>query len=190
MLLWLWCRLAAVAPIRPLAWEPPCAAGVTLNLPPLQKRRGVRAPGDRFPVLDPNPSTQRPPGWSLETPSLLYTVGGTDPWSATFPPVPASWARLQFSKPGKGLAASQPQGMRAHSPCSPPLPPPDQQPRGKKRWGQARPCQSWWATSSRTAAICSHPGPGSGQGQTRVNMNRVCQVKRLGHKTSIHIADP
>ena len=23
-LLWLWCRLAAVAPIRPLAWEPPC----------------------------------------------------------------------------------------------------------------------------------------------------------------------
>ena len=26
-LLWLWCRLAAVAPIRPLAWEPPYAAG-------------------------------------------------------------------------------------------------------------------------------------------------------------------
>ena len=25
-LLWLWCRLAAVAPIRPLAWEPPYAA--------------------------------------------------------------------------------------------------------------------------------------------------------------------
>ena len=24
-LLWLWCRLAAVTPIRPLAWEPPCA---------------------------------------------------------------------------------------------------------------------------------------------------------------------
>ena len=26
-LLWLWCRLAAIAPIRPLAWEPPYAAG-------------------------------------------------------------------------------------------------------------------------------------------------------------------
>jgi len=26
-LLWLWCRLAAAAPIRPLAWEPPCAMG-------------------------------------------------------------------------------------------------------------------------------------------------------------------
>ena len=28
-LLWLWCSLAATAPIRPLAWELPCAAPVT-----------------------------------------------------------------------------------------------------------------------------------------------------------------
>ena len=27
-LLWLWRRLAAAAPIRPLAWEPPYATGV------------------------------------------------------------------------------------------------------------------------------------------------------------------
>ena len=27
-LLWLWCRPAAAAPIRPLAWEPPYAAEV------------------------------------------------------------------------------------------------------------------------------------------------------------------
>ena len=26
-LLWLWCRLVAIAPTRPLAWEPPYAAG-------------------------------------------------------------------------------------------------------------------------------------------------------------------
>ena len=26
--LWLWCRPMATAPMRPLAWEPPCAAGV------------------------------------------------------------------------------------------------------------------------------------------------------------------
>ena len=26
-LLWLWCRPAATAPIRPLVWEFPCAAG-------------------------------------------------------------------------------------------------------------------------------------------------------------------
>jgi len=30
-LLWLWCRPAATAPIRPLAWEPPFAAGVALE---------------------------------------------------------------------------------------------------------------------------------------------------------------
>ena len=30
-LLWLWCRPAAVAPIRPLAWEPPCAKGVAIK---------------------------------------------------------------------------------------------------------------------------------------------------------------
>ena len=30
-LLWLWHRLAATAPIRPLAWEPPYAAGAALK---------------------------------------------------------------------------------------------------------------------------------------------------------------
>ena len=30
-LLWLWCRPAATAPIRPLAWEPPDAASVALR---------------------------------------------------------------------------------------------------------------------------------------------------------------
>ena len=30
-LLWLWCRLAAVAPIGPLAWEHPYAAGMALK---------------------------------------------------------------------------------------------------------------------------------------------------------------
>ena len=27
VLLWLWCRLEATAPIQPLAWEPPYATG-------------------------------------------------------------------------------------------------------------------------------------------------------------------
>ena len=31
VLLWLWCRPAAVAPIRPLAWELPYAAGVDVK---------------------------------------------------------------------------------------------------------------------------------------------------------------
>ena len=30
-LLWLWRRLAAVAPILPLAWEPPYAAGAAVK---------------------------------------------------------------------------------------------------------------------------------------------------------------
>ena len=30
-LLWLWCRLAAVAPIHPLAWEPPYAMRAALK---------------------------------------------------------------------------------------------------------------------------------------------------------------
>ena len=30
-LLWLWCRLAAAAPIRPPAWEPPYAVGAALR---------------------------------------------------------------------------------------------------------------------------------------------------------------
>jgi len=31
VLLWLWCRLAAVAAIQPLAWEAPYAMGVALK---------------------------------------------------------------------------------------------------------------------------------------------------------------
>ena len=40
-LLWLWCRLAAVVPIQPLAWEPPHAMGVALKRPkkPPQKQK-------------------------------------------------------------------------------------------------------------------------------------------------------
>ena len=30
-LLWLWCRPAAAAPVEPLAWELPCAAGMALK---------------------------------------------------------------------------------------------------------------------------------------------------------------
>ena len=31
-LLWLWCWQAAMTPIRPLAWEPPCAVGVAQEM--------------------------------------------------------------------------------------------------------------------------------------------------------------
>ena len=38
-LLWLWHRPAAVAPIGPLAWEPPCAVGVTLKRQRTKKKK-------------------------------------------------------------------------------------------------------------------------------------------------------
>ena len=31
-MLWLWCRLAATAPIQPLAWEPPYAVGAAQEI--------------------------------------------------------------------------------------------------------------------------------------------------------------
>jgi len=37
-LLWLWCTLAATAPIQPLAWEPPYAAGAALKSGGKKKR--------------------------------------------------------------------------------------------------------------------------------------------------------
>ena len=37
--LWLWCRPAAVTPIRPLAWEPPCAGDAALKRPKKKRRR-------------------------------------------------------------------------------------------------------------------------------------------------------
>ena len=40
-LLWLWCRPAAVAQIRPLAWEPPYAAGAALKKTKRQKKKSV-----------------------------------------------------------------------------------------------------------------------------------------------------
>ena len=38
-MLWLWCRPAATAPIRPLAWDPPYAAGAALKRQKKKKKR-------------------------------------------------------------------------------------------------------------------------------------------------------
>ena len=39
-LLWLWCRLAAVAQIRPLAWELPYASGAALKSKEVKNKAG------------------------------------------------------------------------------------------------------------------------------------------------------
>ena len=41
MLLWLWCRLTSVAPIQPLAWEPPHAMSVTLKNKKEKERKKI-----------------------------------------------------------------------------------------------------------------------------------------------------
>ena len=41
-LLWLWCTLAATAPIQPLAWEPPCAARADLKRQQKKKKKKER----------------------------------------------------------------------------------------------------------------------------------------------------
>ena len=41
-LLWLWLWLAAVAPIQPLAWEPPYAADVALKSKKEKKERKIK----------------------------------------------------------------------------------------------------------------------------------------------------
>ena len=41
-LLWLWCRLAATALMRPLAWDPPCAVGEALENAKRQKKIEIK----------------------------------------------------------------------------------------------------------------------------------------------------
>ena len=40
--LWLWWRPVAIAPIGPLAWEPPCAAGAALEKTKKKESRSSR----------------------------------------------------------------------------------------------------------------------------------------------------
>jgi len=42
MLLWFWCRPAATAPIRPLPWEPPSAAGAAQEMAKRQNKTRKR----------------------------------------------------------------------------------------------------------------------------------------------------
>ena len=41
-LLWLWCSLAAAAPIQPLAWEPPYTMGVALKKNEMIEKISIR----------------------------------------------------------------------------------------------------------------------------------------------------
>ena len=47
VLLWLWYRVAAVAPIQPVAWEPPYAKGVALKRQTKKKKKKKKAQASR-----------------------------------------------------------------------------------------------------------------------------------------------
>ena len=57
-LLWLWCRLAATAPIRPQAWEPPYAVGVALEKAQRQKKKKKKKKSFHTNSLALNPSAE------------------------------------------------------------------------------------------------------------------------------------
>ena len=69
-LLWLWRRLAAIALIRPLVWEPPNATVVALENDKRQKEKEKNNP-----ERDPEGSNRAVPYWNfswLENVRLLY----------------------------------------------------------------------------------------------------------------------
>ena len=51
-LLWLWYRPAAVAVIRPLAWEPPCAVGAALKTQNKIKYKNKKCTRSKEPMLE------------------------------------------------------------------------------------------------------------------------------------------
>ena len=48
VLLWLWCRLVATAPIRPLVWEPPHATNAALKKDKKKKKSNSRVPSKNY----------------------------------------------------------------------------------------------------------------------------------------------
>ena len=48
LLLWLWCRLVAAAPVQPLAWELPYAVGVALKSKKRKKKKKKKKYRERY----------------------------------------------------------------------------------------------------------------------------------------------
>ena len=77
-LLWLWCRPAATAPIRPLAWELPCAVGGALKCKKKKKKK-------KSPTLNDPQNELR----SFET--------GSQRWEVTPVPTSLGWSHSDAS---------------------------------------------------------------------------------------------
>ena len=65
-LLGLWCRPAAAAPIRPLAWEPPCATGAALKDQTKKKQKKQKKQKNKTHLITLN--DLNPPSLFLKSP--------------------------------------------------------------------------------------------------------------------------
>ena len=69
-LLWLWCRLAAVASIQPLAWELPYAAGATLRK---EKKKDKKREKKKRKKNNTTKTRQNPATQSVNHPRLCHS---------------------------------------------------------------------------------------------------------------------
>ena len=60
VLLWLWCRLAAVVPIRPLAWTLPYALGAAVKRQKTNKKNAIEEAVKVVTVLNLSPTAGLP----------------------------------------------------------------------------------------------------------------------------------
>ena len=61
LVLWLWRRLAARAPIRPLAWEPPYASGSALEKAKIQEKKNAKLGSSGHDSMVTNPTSIHDP---------------------------------------------------------------------------------------------------------------------------------
>jgi len=76
-LLWLWCRLAATAPIQPLAWEPPYATGAAQEMAKKTKKKKKKSfspyghnPKKALCLLNSMALAVTPPSFSMQNEAL------------------------------------------------------------------------------------------------------------------------
>ena len=129
-LLWLWYRLAAIALIRPLAWELPYAAGEALKKEKKEKERSL-LDHMQATTCTPQPMSSHlslekgwePPSTLFPTPTLLCP-----PHHTSSGPQSGRCAARGKGNPGLGRNKETPEGDRI----------------GKKDWrGRGRPPTEW-----------------------------------------------
>ena len=78
-MLWLWCRLAAAAPIGPLAGEPPYASGVALKRQKIKKKERKKRERKKEGRKGKEKESETEIAWNLESnliaPNSVISIG-------------------------------------------------------------------------------------------------------------------